>query len=100
MDARFQQLKKQVSKEANQLDRAGAFKTIMEGLLSPEPKTPGMLPLWEELFANAPDADKVLMLESSPTTRKATAGIYSAVHLTNPLSARARGTAVCLGGRC
>ena len=64
MDARFQQLKKQVSKEANQLDRAGAFKTIMEGLLSPEPKTPGMLPLWEELFANAPDADKVLMLES------------------------------------
>ena len=64
MDARFQQLKKQVSKEANQLERAGAFKSIMEGLLSPEPKSPGMLPLWEELFANAPDADKVLMLES------------------------------------
>ena len=64
MDARFLQLKKQVSKEANQLERAGAFKTIMEGLLSPEPKAPGMLPLWEELFANAPDADKVLMLES------------------------------------
>ena len=32
-------------------------------LLSPEPKAPGMLPLWEELFANA-RMPKGLMLES------------------------------------
>ena len=57
MDSRFQLLKKQVSKEASQLERVQAFKTILQGLLSPEPKTPGMHPLWGELFANAPDTD-------------------------------------------
>ena len=64
MDSRYQLLKKQVSKGASQLERVQAFKTILQGLLSPEPRTPGMHPLWGELFANAPDTDKVLMLQS------------------------------------
>ena len=61
--ARHDQLKQQVAKEANTQNRMAAFKALQQELLG-NPSTPGLMPLWDELFANAPDADKVTMLKT------------------------------------
>ena len=64
LDARYQQLKKQVSKEAKPGDRKAAINTIYKDLLSANPSIPGALPLWDELFTNAADADLVQMFKA------------------------------------
>ncbi len=63
LDGRYQKLKQQVSKEAKSNDRLAAFNTLQSELLSSNPSIPGALPLWDELFANAPDADKAEMFK-------------------------------------
>ncbi|MCH7224681.1 tetratricopeptide repeat protein [Haloferula sp. A504] len=62
LDSRYQKLKQQVSKEAKNNERLAAFKTLQADLLSANPSTPGALPLWDALFAQAPDADREVML--------------------------------------
>ncbi|MDG2401384.1 MAG: hypothetical protein P8M04_12520, partial [Akkermansiaceae bacterium] len=64
LDAQFQTLKKQTSKEASSKDRLAAFKVLQGDLLGASPRIVGSLPLWSELFTNAPDPDKVTMLKS------------------------------------
>ncbi len=64
LDARYQQLKKQIDPEANSKDRLTAFKALQRDLLSPGPVLPGSNVLWDELFAQAPDADKVTMIKT------------------------------------
>ncbi len=61
-DARYQQLKKQVAKGASTKDRLAAFDSLNKDLLSSSPGIPGALPLWDELFANAPDPERAEML--------------------------------------
>jgi tetratricopeptide (TPR) repeat protein len=61
-DARDQQLKKQVAKGASAKDRLAAFNALNKDLLSASPGIPGALPLWDELFANAPDPERAEML--------------------------------------
>ena len=64
LDTQFQRLKKQTSKEASSKDRLAAFKVLQGDLLGASPRNLGSLPLWSELFTNAPDPDKVTMLKS------------------------------------
>lgn len=64
LDARYQSLKKQTSKKASSKDRLAAFNTLYKDLSANAPTTPGALVLWDELFANAPDADLVQMLKT------------------------------------
>lgn len=64
LDARYQQLKKQIRKEASSSERMSAFNAIEKELLASNPTVPGVLPLWDELFANATDADKVSMISA------------------------------------
>ena len=63
LDARYQQLRKQVGKEAASRDRMAAFNTLHKDLLSPAPSIPGALPLWDAWFANAPESDTVKSLQ-------------------------------------
>ena len=62
LDARYQQFKKKVDPMANGKDRMFAFNALQADLLSPSPRMPGSLPMWDELFTNAPNADKLQML--------------------------------------
>ena len=94
MDARFQQLKR--SPRGKPTGARRRLQNHNGRLAQRNRRRPGCSHSGRNSLPTPQDADKVLMLESSPTTRKATARYYSAVHLTNPLS-RARGTAVCLG---
>jgi tetratricopeptide (TPR) repeat protein len=64
LDARYQQLKKQVAKGASANDRLAAFNTLYKELLSPAPSIPGALPLWDEIFVNAPDPERADILIS------------------------------------
>ncbi|MFT5411639.1 MAG: hypothetical protein ACI9NC_004375, partial [Verrucomicrobiales bacterium] len=64
LDARYQQIKKQIDPKANTKDRLAAFKALQGDLLSASPRIAGALPLWDELITNAPDPDKVTMLKS------------------------------------
>jgi tetratricopeptide (TPR) repeat protein len=57
----YAQLSKQVAKDADSKSRMAAFNVLNKELLS-NPTTPSALGMWDELFANAPDADKVTML--------------------------------------
>ena len=61
---RYDQIKKQIAKEANTQNRTAAFNALYKELLGPTPATPGLLSLWDELFANAPDPDKVQVLKT------------------------------------
>ncbi|MBT8043549.1 MAG: hypothetical protein KJO79_01255, partial [Verrucomicrobiae bacterium] len=70
LDSRYQQLKKQVGKKANSKDRLSAFKSLYSDLLSATPRIAGANSLWDQLFANAPDADKIKMLQSLLTDLK------------------------------
>ncbi|NNM29248.1 MAG: hypothetical protein HKO57_06990, partial [Akkermansiaceae bacterium] len=64
LDARYQQLTKQVAKEAKSNERLAAFNALQKDLLSANPGIPGANVLWDELFAQAPDADKVRMIRT------------------------------------
>ena len=66
LNARYQQLKKQVRKEASTQERMAALNALRKDL-SGNPSIPGALPLWDELFANASDSDKVPMLKALTT---------------------------------
>ncbi|MBT3198307.1 MAG: hypothetical protein HN350_00160 [Phycisphaerales bacterium] len=61
-DPRHEQLKKQISKTAKSSDRIAAFKALHKELLGSNRSTLGLLSLWDELFANAPDPDRIKML--------------------------------------
>ncbi|MFK7910841.1 MAG: hypothetical protein AB8F34_09570 [Akkermansiaceae bacterium] len=63
LDARYQQLKKQVGKKASSKDRLAAFNTLRNDLLSASPKIAGALPLWDELLKQAPNTDKAQIVE-------------------------------------
>ncbi len=60
--SRFTQLKKQVSKESTSEQRMAALTALRKDLVAPAPTIPGALGLWNQLFANAPDPDRVEML--------------------------------------
>ena len=64
LDARYQQLNKQVGKKANAGERKSAFNKLYNELQGGNFSTPGLLTLWDELFTNAPDADKVTLLKT------------------------------------
>ncbi|MFT7639145.1 MAG: tetratricopeptide (TPR) repeat protein, partial [Pirellulaceae bacterium] len=82
LDSRYQQLKKQLDTTANNKDRIAAFNALLADLLSDSPRIPGALPLWEELFTNAPNADKIQMLT------KLTTDLHSGVMNNTQASAR------------
>lgn len=63
-DPRYQKLKKQVAKDAPSKDRLAAFNALYRDLLAATPSIPGALALWDELFAHAPDADKITMFKT------------------------------------
>lgn len=56
------QLRKQVSKEADSKNRMAAFNTIYQEMRG-TPSTPAVLALWHELLTQAPHADKQQMLQ-------------------------------------
>lgn len=68
LDDRYQRLWKQVDKAGKSQDRLAAFAELHEDLLSPNPKIPGLMHLWDHLFANAPAADRDAMLKKLVTT--------------------------------
>ena len=65
----FDQLKKQVAKNASAQDRKNAFDTLTKDL-SGNPSIPGALALWNELFANAPDTEKLTLLPQLLTVER------------------------------
>ncbi|MGB1128885.1 MAG: tetratricopeptide repeat protein, partial [Haloferula sp.] len=67
LDAGYQKLQKQIDKKAGSGDRMAAFKTLQADLRSAAPKVTGALPLWNELFAKAPEADLDKMIRSLTT---------------------------------
>jgi tetratricopeptide (TPR) repeat protein len=67
LDSRYQQLKKQVDSNASSNNRLSAFNALQADLLSASPRIVGVLPLWDELFTNAPNADKARMLTKLTT---------------------------------
>jgi len=64
LDVRYQQLEKQIAKEASTRDRLAALNTIYNDLLSTTPSIPAALPLFDQIFTNAPDADKTQLLKT------------------------------------
>ena len=64
LDARYQQIEKQIAKEASSRDRQAALNTIYNDLLSATPSIPGALPLFDQVFTKAPDADKTQLLKT------------------------------------
>ncbi len=67
LDSRYQQLKKLVDSTANSNDRLAALNALQSDLLNASPRLPGALSLWDELFTNAPNPDKVKMLTKLTT---------------------------------
>ena len=64
LDARYQQREKKIAKEASARDRLAALNTIYKDLLSAGPSNPGALPLFDQVFTNAPDADKTQLIKT------------------------------------
>ena len=64
LDDRYQRLKKQIAKEASTRDRLAALNTIYNDLLSADPSIPGALPLFDQVFTDAPDVDKAPLLKT------------------------------------
>jgi TolA-binding protein len=62
--SRYAQFQKQVAKESSKQQRIAALNALRKDLLAPVPSIPGALGLWNQLFANAPDPDRVEMLLS------------------------------------
>ena len=63
LGARYNQISKQVAKDATSQDRLAAFTTLYQELQSGNFSTPGLLGLWDDLFKQAPPADKDKMLQ-------------------------------------
>lgn len=63
-DARSGQIAKQITKEAASPTLLAAFNTLLNDLLNATPTITRALPLWDDLFTNAPDPDKVTMIKS------------------------------------
>ena len=63
LDQRFAQIKKQVAKKVDGQQRIAAFNALYKDLSANAPTIPGALVLWDELFANAEDADLVQMIK-------------------------------------
>ena len=63
LDPRYEQLKQQVAKTADSKQRLAAFNTLYKDFTADAPSTPGLLVLWDELFAHAPDTDLVTMFK-------------------------------------
>ncbi|MBT3295967.1 MAG: tetratricopeptide repeat protein [Verrucomicrobia bacterium] len=61
-NSRFAQLTKQVAKESSSQQRMAALNALRKDLQAPAPSIPGALGLLNQIFANAPDADRVEML--------------------------------------
>jgi len=57
------QLSAKIAKEAGSKERLEAFKALHADLLSAQPGIPGALYLWRQLFANAPDGDRIAMFQ-------------------------------------
>lgn len=64
LGARYDQVKKQVTKEASAQDRTAAFNTLLNDLMAAGPTIPDALSSWNELFRNAPAAEAVAMLKT------------------------------------
>ena len=63
-DASHDQLRKNAKKKVASKDRLAAFAALLKDLFGAAPKIRGGLTLFDQFFANAPDADKVQMLKS------------------------------------
>ena len=63
LDSRHQQLQKQVDPKATSKDRLSAFNSLYKDLSSKAPTITGVLLLWDDLFAQAPDADLSQMIK-------------------------------------
>lgn len=59
---RYDQLKKQVAKEASSQDRMAAFSALYQELRG-NPATPGLLSLWDDLLKQTPGADQEKILQ-------------------------------------
>jgi tetratricopeptide (TPR) repeat protein len=60
--SRYAKLQKQVGKESTSEQRMAALNALRKDLLAPAPSIPGALGLWDQLFRDAPDPDRVEML--------------------------------------
>lgn len=67
-DANYEQLRKNIRKKVASKDRLAAFAELLKDLFGAGPKIRGGLALFDQLFAFAPDADKVQMLKSLLTS--------------------------------
>lgn len=63
LGARYDQISKQIAKEATSQDRMTAFTAIHQELQGGNPATPGLLTLWSELLKQAPPADQEKILQ-------------------------------------
>ena len=61
---RYATLLKQIDKQADSKTRLSAFNALRSDLLANSPTIPGAVALWDLLFVNAPDSDKVLMIKT------------------------------------
>lgn len=63
-DPRAEAIAKKIDKSAASQARLAALKTLAQDLLGPAPSIRNALALWDELFANAPQADAIAMLQT------------------------------------
>jgi len=63
LGSKYDQLNKQISKQATSQDRLAAFAAIQQELQGNSPTTPGLMHLWNELLKQAPSSDQEKMLE-------------------------------------
>jgi tetratricopeptide (TPR) repeat protein len=64
LGASYDQVRKQVAKEASAQDRTAAFNTLLNDLMTASPTIPDALSLWNELFKNAPLAEALTLLKT------------------------------------
>ncbi len=64
LGARYDQVRKQMAKEAGAQDRAAAAKTLMDDLMAASPTLPDALSLWSQLFRQAPAEEAVALLKT------------------------------------
>lgn len=64
LGARYEQISKQITKDATSQDRLSVFNALQADLLGTSPSIPAGLELWSTLFARATEADAVSMLQT------------------------------------
>ena len=64
LGARYDQVKKQVAKEAGAQDRTAAFNALLNDLMAASPTIPDALSSWNELFKSAPPAEALTLLKT------------------------------------